>query len=552
MNIKHVVTTVVLIMLLSIPLVAISQDRLLIIVPDEFYNEVLPLKSFKDCSARSGIILKLTEIYNNSKYSNSRDNPEKIKKCIADYEKNHGIDYVLLVGDCDRFPVRYCRAYNTEWGAKYYPSDLYYADLYDWNNNFDDWNSDSDGFIGEMDFAGGKNMQIVNIDRIDMYPDIAVARIPASDKTEVSLYVKKIITYEIKAPGNWFKKALFVVDGKQLPFGAPSKKDRLVGYLPGFTILKRYQDQSPWSNRTYDQRAAEINTVINNGVGFVNYFGHGSRTQWTNKYEQGWYDNAKLSGLNNQDHLPVVYAVACYTGRFHFDRDYYLDVTGTEWNGTSPADHPEPRAVQPSKYDKESLAEDFLVKDDVGAIGYIGCVSKHEYGGENLDLHFFEQYYAGVRTLGGLWKNAFNDFIVKEVIPEVMGNYTFIHLHKVMLFGDPSVRVGGAYTTNLSGNVSNSATPIWGYSRYRIVGDVTVPTGQILSADSSASFLFENGRKLTAMDPGANKGFIVNTTPYMPVCFIALSTNTQSKYPIHGIKVNEELRLRNGGAIKLY
>ena len=426
-----------------------SQVDLLVLADEDFCDALKPLKEHKDYTGIATYVQSWQSL-NKSFGGEGRDAPERVKRGIAAYEEYCDTRYVMLVGDCDRFPVRYVKAYNTEWGSKYYPSDLYYADLYDSAYNFDDWDHDGDGIFGEMDFDGfgEKDLNKLNLDRINMYPDVMVGRVPASTVSEIATYVNKVISYEFAAyNSDWFKKALWVVDGKKGPYGAPEKKDRLDNYLTGegFTLIKRYQDHAPWDTSSYSQRAAEINNVINNGVGFVNYFGHGTRFEWTNMEEDGWYDNSKMSALTNLDRLPVVFAVACYTGRFHFDLDYYRDINNNPWTGGSTS-RPEPMAVQPAKYDKESLAEEFLVKRDTGAISYIGCTSKGEYGGEDLDKYFFEAYSIGWKppTLGYMWNYALSEWM-DNVDP--WHYYAFIHMHKVMLFGDPSLRVGGVSRT---------------------------------------------------------------------------------------------------------
>ena len=426
-----------------------SRLDLLVLADDEFCDAVKPLKEHKDYTGIATYIQSWQSL-NRSFGGEGVDEPERVKRGIAAYEKYCDTRWVMLVGDCDRFPVRYVKAYNTEWGSKYYPSDLYYADLYDSDYNFDDWDHDGDNIFGEMDFNGfgEKDLNKLNLDRINMYPDVMVGRVPASTVSEVTTYANKVISYEFAAyKSDWFKRALWVVDGKKSPYGAPEKKDRLDNYLTGegFTLTKRYQDHAPWDTLPYSQRAAEINNVTNKGVGFVNYFGHGTRFEWTNQEEDGWYDNSKMSALTNVDRLPVVFAVACYTGRFHFDLDYYLDINDNPWTGGSTS-RPEPMAVQPAKYDKESLAEEFLVKRGTGAISYIGCTSKGEYGGEDLDKYFFEAYSVGWKppTLGYMWNYALSEWM-DNVDP--WHYYAFHHMHKVMLFGDPSLRVGGVSRT---------------------------------------------------------------------------------------------------------
>lgn len=99
----------------------------------------------------------------------------------------------MLVGDVDKFPVRYVKAYNTEWGKKYYPSDLYYMDLFDAAGDFEDWDGNGNRIIGEVDFAGGADICKVNLDDIDMFSDISLARAPASTETEVTNFIGKVI-----------------------------------------------------------------------------------------------------------------------------------------------------------------------------------------------------------------------------------------------------------------------------------------------------------------------------------------------------------------------
>jgi len=549
-------------LLLLFGLQSISQEHFLVIAPDDFIDELQILKKFKDYTGHQTILVSLSWIDNNF---SGIDMPEKIKKCIEYYELNNNILYAMLVGDSDKFPVRYCRAYNTEWGSKYYPSDLYYADLYNSSNNFDDWDGDNDGQVGEMDFAGGTNINIVNLDDIDMYPDISLARVPASTGTEVTTYVDKIIDYELKAPGNWFNNAMVTVDGGDGGWGDTIKMNEdVVPYLTGsgFNVIKRYMDNPQWLGLSDAQRVAEFNTQLNNGVGFVNFYGHGNRLLFAN-----WYHKDHMSSLYNNAMLPVIFVSACYTGRFHFAREYYMDINGTEWNRLeSPqpvVNFPEPMAIQPSVYDSygdESMAEQFLVKRYSGGIGYIGVTSKSEQGlwlsdpskSMGLSPYFFGDYNFGNRTLGILWKNAMATFVA-DVENIAMDNYAFLHIHKMMLLGDPSLTVGGRFTNNVSGNIYDGWYGPWSsYSRWRINGDVTIPLGHALTVQEGVSTLFEDGRKISGIDPNYGYGLLVNGSQNAPVCFFSLGLEPQSACFLHGMKIYGQTRLRNGGEIKFY
>lgn len=441
--------------LIEIALVG-GQADLLVLADESFLSALEPLKTHKE---NTGIptYVQSWQSLDKSFGGQGRDQPERLKHAIAAYQDCCGTHWVMLVGDVDKFPVRTVKATHTQWGGMYYPSDLYYADLYDETGSFDDWDSDADGIFGEMDFDGfgEKDLNKLNLDQIDMRPDVTVGRVPASSAAEVTTYVNKVIGYEFSAyQADWFQNALWVVDGGPAAFGDPAKKDRLDAYMSGFNILKRYLDESPWTGMTFDQRAAELNSLMNSGVGFINWFGHGNRKLW-----QDWYNDTKLSGMSNQNKLPVIYSLSCITGRYIWDgcdvtsQDLYQDASGSEWKYTAcgtQTDRPQPKPIQASQYDRESFAEEFLVKRASGAVAYIGATSVYEYGGEDLDKYFFEAYSSSLKppTLGYLWNYALNGWM--DNVP-LWSYYAFHHMHKVMLFGDPSLRVGGISSFQKSG-----------------------------------------------------------------------------------------------------
>lgn len=424
-------------------------NDLLIISPATWQNDLESFVRYKNDTAIRTTLLTIEDIDQNS---NGRDLPEKIKRAIESHHRSLGVRYVMLVGDVDRFPVRYVRAIHTEWDTKWYPSDLYYADLYDNMGQFNDWDFDRDGIYGEIDFQGG-GLGGTNLDHINMVPDVAVGRVPVSNQAELLTYIQKVMDYEFAAresnyfnyDSDWFKKALFVVDGGSSPFGDETLSDQYAEPLShaGISIQRRYQDDLPWSTASPQQRASEITSLLNSGAGFFCYFGHGNVRSFA-----GWYSANDVAALNNRNRLPVVYAISCLTARFHFDYPFdqasYEDVNGGDWTGGG-GSKPEPASVQPSRHDRDSMAEEFLVKRDTGAVAYIGTTSKIEHGGKNLAKYFFESYRNMPKppTLGSMWQDALSRFAKSDALQGMGGYYAFIHLHKVMLFGDPSLRVGG-------------------------------------------------------------------------------------------------------------
>lgn len=217
------------------------------------------------------------------------DTPERIKRGIEEWHRVYGIKYVLLVGDCDMFPVRYIRM---DWNVHtkdtknssdfvYSASDLYYADLYDVQGQFHDWDNDDDGVYGEL--WGAWKLQDagpINHDRLDMYPDIAVGRVLASNVEEAQNYVDKVISYEKHAAySDWLDDALLVAPGCEdidQYYLSENISAKLISF--GYNVTKLYDLDVTNRPRPTGERPnnPRINGELLKGKGFLNFAGHGN------------------------------------------------------------------------------------------------------------------------------------------------------------------------------------------------------------------------------------------------------------------------------------
>ncbi|MEW5761365.1 MAG: C25 family cysteine peptidase, partial [Candidatus Thermoplasmatota archaeon] len=187
-----------IILLLLLPNIPIQhQDSyeekidLLIITPKQFKDE---LKEFAEYKTKNGIETKVLsledDIYVHKYFPvEGRDEQEIIKYFIKNAKERWNIDYVLLIGDSDVFPVRY--AYIDE---DYYPTDLYYGDIYS-HGDFSTWDKNGNSKFGEWLGANGEG---------ELYPEIAVSRLPVGNLDELRTIVKKIIEYETNTDKEWF------------------------------------------------------------------------------------------------------------------------------------------------------------------------------------------------------------------------------------------------------------------------------------------------------------------------------------------------------------
>jgi hypothetical protein len=262
---------------------------LLIMTHEDFTSECERLSSWKNSTGmRSAIVTwqDLVDTYPGIDY------PERIKRGIADWYSSRGVKYVLLMGDADMFPVRYIAM---DWNVHtpepdklsssdfvYSASDLYYADLFNSSEDFDDWDFDKNRLYGEL--WGAWKMEGVgpiNYDRLDMVPDVAVGRVPASTVEEVKNYVDKVISYETHATkeSDWLFQALLVADGVH-ELGQYDLCSEVAAKLTpfGFTTKELYDvDLSNPPRPSRDRPdSTKITDELNKGKGYVNFAGHGN------------------------------------------------------------------------------------------------------------------------------------------------------------------------------------------------------------------------------------------------------------------------------------
>ncbi len=147
----------------------------------------------------------------------------------------------------------------------------------------------------------------------DPVADICIGRFSASDTSQVRIQVNKTIAYE-KYPelsGSWYPRALGIASEE-----GPGD-DNEIDYEHIGNIYNRKLD--PFTYSAYDSiyepndYAYLVTTSVNQGVGIINYTGHGSSSSWVTTN----FSNSHVNSLTNGSHLPFIISVACNNGQFH-------------------------------------------------------------------------------------------------------------------------------------------------------------------------------------------------------------------------------------------
>ena len=140
-------------------------------------------------------------------------------------------------------------------------------------------------------------------------PLLAVGRFPAQTAAQMEAMVGKTLTYAATTGSDaaraWQRQALFVADNDEPGFATAA--EAFAGTLSGYTsrVVRVEGDGA--------QARAELLRVLDEGVGLLGYFGHGSVALWAKEKVFGVED---VPGLANRDRLPIVFTLTCLSGLF--------------------------------------------------------------------------------------------------------------------------------------------------------------------------------------------------------------------------------------------
>ncbi|MDJ0764438.1 MAG: C25 family cysteine peptidase [Myxococcota bacterium] len=154
----------------------------------------------------------------------------------------------------------------------------------------------------------------------DIYPDVMMGRLVAPVTSDTATQVDKIVGYETNpdtgAAAGWYDDALFMGSNE----GYPSDEERIGELVEifntyGYTGIHTFFQSTGWD-------PADIKPVINAGVTWIAYMGHGSGTSWLTDPA---FDIAAVNGLANDRRLPVIWDVACSNGQFQENTESFVE-----------------------------------------------------------------------------------------------------------------------------------------------------------------------------------------------------------------------------------
>ncbi|WP_196888615.1 C25 family cysteine peptidase [Aureivirga sp. CE67] len=253
-----------------------EQGEMLVITYDDFQDAVQPLVDWK---IRSGIKTTVATI------TDTGATDEEIKAYVETfYEENPNLVFVLLVGDHDQVPS-HTYGITSAWEELW--SDTYYGQL-------------------EGD---------------DFYPELFVGRLSGANSDEITIQIDRTLEYEKNpAAGTWMQKAIGIASNEGEGYGDDGESDweharnNRAKFLEfGYTeVFEFYDGSQGGADADGNPNSSAISDAVNEGVGLINYTGHGAQ----NVCVTGNYGSNHINEAVNNGKYPFVISVACNNGTF--------------------------------------------------------------------------------------------------------------------------------------------------------------------------------------------------------------------------------------------
>ena len=400
------------------PVIFADEYDLLIIAPAEFESALQRLVDHKNNldPPVNTILVTLDEIPSGVGVDEQEDIKYYIKGAIEEW----GITYLLLVGAGvegeELFPVRNAWLPSAP-HEDYFPSDLYYADIYNGTGSFADWDYDGDGRYAEW---------TTDLPNVDVFPDLYLGKLPCNDVAEVNTIVDKIIDY--KAHNKMMKTILqgggdSVTGDQEGIYEDEYANEKVMEKLPGYTTTQLWGSNGKLTKQN-------IAKGFRDGVDFVDLSGHGSYASWASHPPEdeetwlppkslrspytGWlYIDYDMFMINNGKKLPVIVFTACSNHKYTMSADCIGWKALSKKNGGGIA----------------SFAEAGIGYGPGGSI----CVDE-DIGW--MEVKAFEELY-NTKVLGQAWANCVSDYYT--TFSADLDRYDFQTMVEFSMFGDPTL-----------------------------------------------------------------------------------------------------------------
>jgi hypothetical protein len=331
-------------------------DYIAITADVEGFDKTLsPLIEHREESGLSVASVPLSQVFD--EFAFGRQSPRAIRDFLAyaAAEWQPAPRYVLLVGDAS----------------------------YDINNFSNGENKNIfPTYLVFTEFAGyvASDTWFTIFDDETLTPELAIGRFPAQNVEQLERMVSKTIAYENTAEDqDWPNKALLVADD-EAAFDTASEDLAEDLNSIGYETQKLYMSENEDVEDVHDG----IVSALNQGVGILNYIGHGSIQVWG---DESVFDTEDADILTNGQRLPIFTTFTCLNGYFnHPDVDALAEtLMWSEHGGVVAAVAPSGRSLTTQQTPLAEVFFQSLFNGDAETLGEALLLSKIA-GADNSNL----------------------------------------------------------------------------------------------------------------------------------------------------------------------
>lgn len=376
---------------------ALETPDMVIISPEQFLNQALRIAQMhSDDDGMDVVVLKPEDVYN--EFSSGSPDASAFRKLLKMwYDRDPGkIKYCLLMGRAT-YDNRQLTATVKNAG---YPRLPIWQSV---NSSSETSSFCSDNFIGMLDDCERLAMGTAKV-------RVAVGRMPVKNASEATQAVDKLINYvESSDLGSWRNQVMVIADdadgGDHL-----RQAQKVITAMEGqgngenFMYERLYLDSYPLgtasTSKSYPDARKRMFKILNDGVGFIDFIGHGNPTSLTHENLLTYTD---VTSMTNK-RLPIMLAATCEFMRFDSDNI--------------------------------SAAEIMWLNNKGGTIAFIAAnrkvyITQNGHFNEAIGKNFFRRNAEGhARRLGDVYIGGLNDYPLTDD-----------NRHRYALMGDPALKI---------------------------------------------------------------------------------------------------------------
>ena len=257
-----------------------EQGNMLIISHADYIEEMIPFRNWKTQIGIENEIVDVATI----------GDAAAIKAYVQEYYDTNSLTYLLLVGDNGQVPA-------DQLSAGY--SDNSYA------------------------YVAGE----------DHYPDLFVGRFSVESIQDVQTMVNRTINYELNPSlDNSYKNAACIGSEDGTESTDPNSETTGMGdngeadwhhqmkikadlQAYNYSLINEFYEGGPYNgsiDAAGNPPSSLLFDAVNNGLGLINYTGHGSAAEFVTT----GFNNSDVNNLTNSESFPFIFSVACVNGEF--------------------------------------------------------------------------------------------------------------------------------------------------------------------------------------------------------------------------------------------